>query len=127
LDGKSYLALELINEAKTNNEAAYREAVQLSNNLEQMAISLADLPPGRSQRKAYEAIAIELSLVSEFIRYTQNLNDFLSKLGQAISLNNEKARKEIYGAVDKVNKSAQSINKLNTQFIAKMKEFDDSL
>ena len=127
LKGKGFQALALVKEAKENNEITYKEAVQLSNSLEQMAISLSDLPPGKSQRKAYEAVAIELSLVSEFIRYTQNLNDFLEKLDRAISLNNESVRKDVYDALSKVNKSTDEINKLNSRFVAKMKEFDDSL
>lgn len=127
LSGKGFQAMNLVSEARANNGEANREAVQLSNSLEQMAIALADLPPGRVQRKAYEAVAIELSLVSEFIRYTQNLNDFLDKLDKAISLSTDSARKDVYGALTNVNKSAEAINKLNDRFTDKMREFDEAL
>lgn len=129
LDGKgdSRRARALVGEARTNNEEAYRSAFELSRHLQALAESLSELKSTKSQRIAYEAVAIELSLVSEFINYTEHLNDFLDKLDRALAANTPALRNEIYDALRDVNESAETINKLNNEFSEKMRKFDDSL
>ena len=127
LTGRTLDARTLIQEAKTNNTEAYQNAFELSRHLQRLAESLAELKSSKSQRLAYEAVAVELALVSEFITYTQNLNRFLDNLDRAIAFNSGAARDEVRTALQEVNRSAETINRLNMEFLAKMKKFDSSL
>lgn len=127
LTGRTLDARTLIQEARTNNTEAYQNAFELSRQLQRLAESLAELKSTKSQRLAYEAVAVELALVSEFITYTQNLNRFLDNLDKAIVFNSVAARDEVRAALQEINKSAETINRLNLEFLAKMKKFDSSL
>lgn len=121
-------ARDEINVTKQENGWAYAHAVELSTDLQAMTESLAGIPSALVQSQAYDAIAIELTLVSEFIVYTQNLNKFLESLDRAYAEGlTKEAEDAIKKELQKVNESTKTINKLNKEFIAKMKIFDKSL
>lgn len=126
IKGKAEEALLLIQSARASNEAAYGKAFDLSQNLKTLAESLADIHSPREQQIAYEAVAVELSLVSEFISYTQALNIFLSNLASLISNNTLQNQNIVRSNISTVNEKTSLINNLNTQFIEKMKTFDSS-
>jgi len=115
--------LNLINEAKTTNAAAYQKAFDLSHTLQQMAESLSGVQQPR-QQLGYEAVALELSLVSEFISYTGTLNDFLIDLSSAVIGQNPASRKAAEDTLKSVNQKADLINTLNKNFLDKMAAFD---
>ena len=119
-------ALQLVKEAKDDNAEAYNNAFELSRHLQKLAESLADFSSFRTQRLAYEAVAVELSLVSEFITYTQNLNVFLDGLQRAIERKTLAEKGTILKSLSDVNKNANKINKLNEEFLGKMRKFDSS-
>ncbi len=121
-------ATGLLQEAKNSNEEALSQAFKLSEHLRALAQSLAGVSPLSSQRVAYEAIAIELSLVSEFITYTKNLNAFLDSLGRSVIRRSTFEEQDaINTALRDVNENTQTINRLNEEFLARMREFDKSL
>ncbi|MEK7479032.1 MAG: hypothetical protein AAB634_00645 [Patescibacteria group bacterium] len=121
-------ALQVVNQAKTDTKSASSRAFELSRHLERMTKSLASLSSGSAQRLAYTAIATELSLVSEFLTYTENLNAFLASVERSFAARSTKEEQEaISKALDEVNKSAKTINRLNDDFLSKMKRFDTSL
>jgi hypothetical protein len=119
--------LLFIQEARENNIKAYNNAVELSRYLQKLAESLTNIKSAKSQRLAMEAIATELGLVSEFIIYTQKLNNFLETLAKAITTNLPRDRKAIQNSLDEVNLSVNYINQLNYEFLKKMEEFEKSL
>ena len=127
LRGDSEKARFLIRDARDANGLAYQRAFELSQYLQKLTESLQDVPSSHSQRLAYEAIAVELSLVSEFINYTQNLNTFLERLEQAIATGLSQDRTFAEATLRGVNDKASRINDLNEEFLAKMREFDESL
>lgn len=127
LQGNVQSATALIREAREKNAAAYQRAVELSGHLKNLAESLSALPSRRAQQAAYEAVAVELSLVSEFIGYTEYLNRFLDSLNRAVATNAEADRAAVAGALQEVNARAAKINELNAAFAAKMQVFDRSL
>ena len=120
-------ALYLIDEARTTNVQAQKKAFELSKNLQKMTESLQEIGPRESQQLAYEAIAIELSLTSEFITYTGALNDFLNTLAKTIATGGYGSQQSIAQSLATVNTKAALINDLNRQFNDKMKAFDASL
>ncbi len=117
-------ALISIKEARETNNEAYAQAFELSKNLQKLAESLNSIKSPISQRLAYEAVAVELSLVSEFITYTQSLNNFLDSLGRAISSNSLSERKISETYLKEVNGKVEKINNLNEEFLAKITAFD---
>ncbi len=92
-----------------------------------MTESLSQISSRTSQQTAYNAIAIELSLTSEFITYTGALNDFLNTLAKTVTVGGFENQKELSDKLAVVNQKVAAINDLNGQFNEKMKEFDASL
>ena len=127
LDGNVAAARNLLEEARKDNGAAYSQAFELSQNLQRITESMQQVSSLKSQRLVYEAVSVELALVSEFITYTQNLNEFLSSLSQALATNNPSDRQLVLNNLDAVNRNVNKINLLNQEFLSKIGEFDRSL
>ncbi|MEK7076944.1 MAG: hypothetical protein AAB967_01795, partial [Patescibacteria group bacterium] len=120
-------AVGIVNQAKTDIASASSRAFELSRHLERMTQSLASLPSASVQRLAYTAIATELSLVSEFLTYTEHLNAFLQSIERSFAARSTLKEQEAIGkALGEVNESAKTINRLNDEFLAKMRVFDTS-
>jgi len=115
--------LNLIDDARSTNKAAYDKAFDLSHDLQEMAGSLNDVRQPR-QQLGYEAVALELSLVSEFISYTSSLNNFMDIISKAATNGNQYSQKAVDDAVKDINQKAVMINTLNQNFIDKMAAFD---
>ncbi len=127
LSGDSARAQALLEEASGANAEANRNAADLAGYLKDLATSLSSVRSVSSQRLAYEAIATDLSLVSEFVAYTRDLDDFLEKLATAIDTGSGEGRRDAATALAKVNEGAKKINALNADFRSRMDEFDKSL
>jgi len=127
IEGMGTQTLSIIDEARATNSGAYQKAFQLSGYLKDLAESLRYISNRESQRVAYEAIATELGLVSEFIVYTKNVSKFLDELSLAVSQNTAINRNAARSSLDEANDSAKKINALNNQFLQKMGEFDASV
>ncbi|MFA6365431.1 MAG: hypothetical protein WCW78_03455 [Candidatus Paceibacterota bacterium] len=127
LAGDNKKTQQFIDEARIINNEAYQNASNLAEFLKNLAGSLTTLQSTASQRIAYQAIATELSLVSEFIVYTQNLNSFLDALSAAGEGNTPVRKTAIEATLKKTNSSAHTINDLNKEFLDRMASFDKSL
>lgn len=124
-DGERVFAL--IREAREANEKAYDQAFLLSQDLQKIAESLAGVRSQESQRIAYDAIATELALVSEFIAYTQNLQLFLDRMSALVYVDVPEQRAAVEEVIAEVNEKTRSINQLNADFLSKMRSFEESL
>ena len=116
----------LIEDAQVKNKEAYRAAAQLADQLKILTESLSQMKSLDSQRLAYQAVATELSLVTEFVVYTQNLNDFLEKLIVSMETDVKVSKSDIAGALKNTNDSAKKINSLNAEFNDRMVRLDKS-
>jgi uncharacterized protein YukE len=125
--GNSDAAFSFITEAQKSNAEAYNQAVELSRHLKKLAESLNEIKSVESQRIAYEAVAIEFGLVSEFIVYTQKLSAFLENLAKAIATDLPRDRKRVEDSLAEVNLAVNYINQLNREFNKKFEEFERSL
>ncbi len=125
--GSASQMLGLIDEARATNARAYKKAFELSKNLQQMTEALSRVGSRESQQLAYEAVAIELSLTSEFIAYTGALNDFLNTLAKTTTPGTYGSRQALAQELATVNGKAAIINNMNREFNAKMAAFDASL
>ncbi len=115
----------LISDAKTTNAAAYQKAFDLSKAIQSMAESLSGVRSNR-QQLGYEAVALELSLVSDFISYTGSLNDFLNSASRSASDESPVNQKATADALNKVNNWVSLINDINRNFVEKMTAFDQA-
>lgn len=115
--------LALIDEARKSNNEAHAEAFNLSKYLQKMAESLNKFESTEGKIKAYEAVTIELSLVNEFLGYTESLNNFLDTLTNAVNNNNETNRNLVKDKLAAVNIGAKNINTLNQEFLIRIQSF----
>ena len=115
----------LISDAKATNATAYQKAFDLSKSIQQMAESLSNVKTSR-QQLGYEAVALELSLVSDFISYTGSLNDFLNSASRSASDESPINQKATAEALTKVNNWVSLINDINRNFTEKMAAFDQA-
>lgn len=113
-------ALSLISQARQKNNQAHDLAFELSQNLKNMAESLDQLKTLESQRLGYEAVALEFSLVSEFIAYSQSTNNFLDSLTLAIAVDNFQNRQRVSEVLKNVNQKVLLINSLNREYLNKI-------
>ncbi len=126
LAGDRARASSLILEAQNTNVEASRATSQLAGQLKVLTESLATMSSVSSQRLAYEAVATELALVSEFVVYTQNLNEFLEKLLVSMETDTKVSKADIASSLTATNKSARKINSLNAEFSDRMAKLDKS-
>lgn len=127
LNADSEKALVLINQARQTNDQSYHLAFELSQQLQKMAEALSLLKTPETQRLGYEAVALEFSLVSEFISYTQALNNFLGYLHRAVTVNNFWNRHQVSEAIRTVNQKVFLINNINKEFLLKVMTLNKSL
>src|SRR3989344_1183045 len=125
--GDSEKVLTLISTARSNNNQAYEKASLLAQQLKELAESLDTIPSKKSKQLAYESVAVELSLVSEFIVYTNRLNAFLDTLARAVATDFFSARREVYDRLREVNAQARKINAINQEFLKRIGDFDASI
>lgn len=124
LNGETANARALIADARASNAAAYSKAFELTQHLQALAQSLPKVSSMKKQRDAAEAISIELSLVSEFILYTQKVDAFLDALDEAVRTNTDGARAAAADALRGVNEKVIAINALNDSFRRAIGIFD---
>jgi hypothetical protein len=117
LQGDRAQALSLIGEARASNQQAYGKAIELTQALQNLTESLHDIPSQADQQAGYQAAATELSLVSEFIVYTENLNRFLDGVTRAVSSDAAVDRRAVEDMVNEVNVRVRRINDLNNTFL----------
>lgn len=121
--GDEQKTISLINDAKVSNRMAYQKAFELSSALREMTSALSGVH-GSQQQAGYEAVAVELSLTSEFISYTDALDQFLNALTNSFLAKDFPNRKILEGALKSVNDKIKLINDLNRSFNEKMSVFD---
>ena len=126
LNGDILKAMALIEEVKNKNQEAYDQAVKLSEEMRKMAESLEKISFFLSRQIAVEAITLEVSLITNFIDYTQILNRFLNNVLQAIATSDSNYRRLAEENLGEINTKTWTINSLNQQSLEKMRVFDKS-
>lgn len=118
---------ELINDARNKNQAAYTKAVELSTELQKMSESFRGIQSLSLQRVVYEAIAIEISLVTEFIQYTEDFNIFLEVVSVFLADGSAENKIKVQNAERVVNQRITNINQLNDAFLSQMEKFEKAV
>jgi hypothetical protein len=118
---------ELINDARNKNQAAYTKAVELSGELQRMSESFRGIQSLSLQRIVYEAIALEISLVTEFIQYTKDFNNFLEVVSAFLADGSAENKIKVQNAERVVNQRITNINQLNSAFLSQMEKFEKAI
>ena len=118
--------LRVIKEARDSNNEAYDKAFGLSRHLQKMAELFGKIRAKESRELAYQAVSLELGLISELISYTERMNRFLENLAELAKTQSRESLKATNEYLLEVNQKAAVINKLNKEFTEKMKAFDES-
>jgi len=126
LEGNSEQSLELIEEAREENQKAKNKAEDLSDTLEGLNAMLDKSGEAEKLEVAREALAIEEKLVEEFLNYTNSLSNFLTAVEDAINSNSFNDRISVDRKLDQVNKHKNKINSLNQKLVSKIQEFRGS-
>lgn len=124
LNGDINAALFLIEQTANKNQETYQEAVKLSDRMRQMAETLNKISLPESQQFAVKAISAELSLIGNFIGYSQTMNQFLSNLYKAIATTKKEFRRQAENNLAELNVKTYAINNLNRQFLEAMDNFN---
>lgn len=118
------MAASLIADARGKNQEAYLKAVDLSRELEQMSTSFKSIQSTELQGIMYRGIAIEISLVAEFVQYTRDFNEFLESVDAFLSNPSPENKLKVQSGESKVNGRVSTINKLNEEFLKEMENFE---
>lgn len=119
-------SLQLIKEARDANNEAYNQAFALSRHLQKIAELLPDVKAQNSRELAYQAVSVELGLISELMAYTERMNRFLESLAESAETKSRESIKETNEYLQEINQKITTINKLNKEFMRKIKAFDES-
>lgn len=124
LEGRTGEALRLIREARSINNKARDEALDLVIYLEELVNSFQNLDSVSQVKTAIETLQIQSQLVRDFLEYTEDLNKFLNTLSIAIMTNSFSDRLAVEDDINTLNKHRSSINLLNAKFLAKLQELE---
>lgn len=115
-------ALALISEELERNRQAREKAIELSSQLELMAINIAGISPASASQVALQAVSSETALISRLITYNDYLNQLLEALrDKFMGYSNGNSIPEL---ISKINEEVQAINDLDRKFNDLIKEFD---
>lgn len=114
--GKRERGRALIDEARAKNKESYEKAVILSKELEKLAKSLNTLQNPDAERLMYQGVSIQISLVTEFIQYSKDLNTFLETVEVGLINDTPENRFRITADEQQVNARIATINQLNETF-----------
>lgn len=106
----------LVDEARAKNKESYEKAVILSKELEKLAKSLDEIKNPKAERVMYQGVSIQISLVTEFIQYTKDLNTFLEAIEMGIGTNSPENNFRVAASERQVNERITTINQLNDTF-----------
>lgn len=123
-DGHYAAALTLVTKAREENQSAFNQAVELSNQLKTMTESLPKFNSQENRQISQEAISLEMALIIHFINYTKAVEDLLTTLRNKFITPTAKYQRDINIKLSDINSQALLINNLNKQFIEKMAELD---
>jgi hypothetical protein len=115
-------ALDLIQETNKKNKEAYEKSVGLIDDLESITRVALEIDSKKQKQKALEAIQAEVYLVKELVGYTSKIESFLQSLSVAIVSNKEADRLLVQKSLEEVNTKRETINNLNSIFLAKLNQ-----
>lgn len=118
-EGKIDDALNLIGEVRVDNDGAKDKASALLDQLEKLTELVLNMDEHRQKKELAEAINTEFVMVTEFVNYTLNMDQFLESLSVAIASDKEEDRARVENSLRLLNEKRETINDLGEKFLAK--------
>lgn len=107
------------------NSVIREKAVDLSEELKNMAVSLEGVSPDEAAQVGLRAVTSGLEMVQRLVNYNNYTYDLLNALQARLGANNaQEKRANIESAIEKMNQEAAKINELNAEYNRLMEEFD---
>lgn len=124
-NGNYTAGLNLIFDETNKNEEVRQAAVDLSKELNGMAVHLNAVQPEMATAVALSAITTGIELVERLISYNNNTRDLLNTLQLRLrDGDDEKTRKNIEALISEMNEQANVINSLGREYRDLMIQFD---
>jgi len=120
--GKTSVALDLIDEAKLENEEAEEKASRLLSKLKDLTEMVLKIESSKQKKELVSAIQAELVFMEEFINYTSDMNNFLDSLSISVVSLNNLDEVEVRKNLELVNKKRKTINDLSNRFLAEVNQ-----
>jgi hypothetical protein len=120
--GKTSVVLDLIDEAKLENEEAEEKASRLLSKLKDLTEMVLKIGSSKQKKELVSAIQAELIFMEEFINYTSDMNNFLDSLSISVVSLNNLDEVEVRKNLEVVNKKRKTINDLSDRFLAEVSQ-----
>lgn len=117
-------AFKLLTEAESKNSEAHEKAVLLSNELKRMADGIPEVQSEKAKQILEQSVTVEISLITEFIQYSKDLNLFLGYVNALIVNGTTENRERVESAEAAINARVMKINQMNEEFLRQMEELD---
>jgi len=120
-------ALSLVREELERAKNSRAKAVELTEQLDAMARGASGITPSSARNLAMQAVADELSLISNLIVYNDALNGLLQTLEFKFSGDIRYDSQDVQNLIKSMNIEAKTINDLNESFNQKMQQLDKAV
>jgi hypothetical protein len=120
--GKISAALDLIDEAKLENEEAEEKASHLLSSLKDLTEMVLKIESSKQKKELISVVQAELIFMEEFIDYTSDMNNFLDSLSIAVVSLNNLDEAEVRKNLEVVNEKRKTINDLSDRFLAEVSQ-----
>jgi hypothetical protein len=117
-------AMNLVANMLTQSESLRNQAVQLSNQIQQMTQALSGVNDVQAQQAALEAISSHLALINQLINYSGDLANLSDALNAHFEGKPTPGGQTIQGLVNQINTDVAAINNFNNQATQAMQQFD---
>ncbi len=122
-DGDYKDALTLVTGMVSQSATLRNQAIDLSNQIQQMTESLSGVHSLAAQQAALEAISSHLAVINQLINYSGDLSNLLTAL-QAKFSGQPSNGQQIQSLVNQINTDVNAINNFNNQATQAMQQFD---
>jgi len=126
-NGRFSSALKLVEQETEKIEKAKADAIELSNELINMAQAVQGIKPTAARNLALEAVTQETTLIGHLINYNAYFSGLLATLKLKFAGDIKYDSDEVQDLINKMNEERGQINSINDSFNQKLKEFDSKI
>lgn len=126
-NGRFSSALELVEQETEKIEKVRTQALELSGELNNMALAAQDIKPAATRNLALEAVIQEVSLIGHLINYNAYFGGLLVTLKMKFVDDMKYDGNDVQIFINNMNREAREVNSTNESFNQKLRDFDRAL
>ncbi len=124
-DGDYARGSYLVADERERNQGVRDTAVELSENLHDMANLLLEVRPQQASAVGFQAVTLGIELVQRMISYSNNIQELLIVVDARLrSGGTVDYDKQIQGLVGRINADVAEVNRLNQEYRGLMRQFN---